>query len=381
MKKDYYESLGVSKDATDAEIKSAFRKLAKMYHPDNKETGNEAKFKEIGEAYAVLSDPQKRKQYDQFGSAAFEQGGQGGFGGFQGGFDAGDINLDDILKDLFGGGFQGGFGDAFSQGFTGSSRRSSRRGSDVKVNMPLTFMEAAFGCEKEINLTVNDTCDKCDGKGGFEEEICSKCGGRGRVIEEQASIFGVIQTQHTCPKCHGKGKSYKRVCDKCDGTGIVKRNKTITVTIPEGIDNNMELRLQGKGEAGLEGGPSGDLYLEIEVKDHPIFRRDGKDVYFDLPLTITEAILGCKKEIPTLTGRGYLDIKSGTQNDTKYKLKGKGIKIPHSILRGDMYAVCKVIIPTKLDRTQKQLINSLEDTTLDDETQFKRYNEYLKNGK
>ncbi len=367
-KKDYYEVLGVSKNATDAEIKSAFRKLAKQYHPDNKQTGDEAKFKEVGEAYAVLSDANKRAQYDQFGHAAF-QGGGGGYGGFQGGFDPGDINLDDILREFFGGASP--FGGGFSSG-----RRGARRGSDVRVNVDLTFEEACFGCKKDIKLDLNSTCDACDGKGGFDEATCGTCGGRGRVVEQQHTIFGVMQTQKSCPKCNGTGKTFKKTCTTCDGVGTVVKRKTITVDIPEGVDNGYELRISGKGEAGTNGGPNGDIYLEFKVKDHPIYERDGKDIYLEVPLTITDAILGCKKEIPTLYGNVILTIPAGTQNYTKLKLKGKGIKLPRSINKGDMYAVMNIIMPTRLSRKQKDLLQELSETDLEDDS-FKQFKKYL----
>ena len=367
-KKDYYETLGVSKNATEAEIKSAFRKLAKKYHPDNKETGDEAKFKEVGEAYAVLSDANKKAQYDQFGHDAFNQAGGGqGFGGFQGGFDPGDIDLEDLFSSFFGGNPFGGRG----------SKTRARRGADLRVNINLSFEEAAFGCKKDIRLDLNDTCEACGGAGGFEESTCTTCGGRGRIIEQQSTIFGVMQTQKSCPKCNGTGKTFKRTCTTCDGLGTVVKKKTITVDIPEGVDNGYELRITGKGEAGTNGGPNGDIYLEFKVKNHPIFERDGKDIYLEVPLTITEAILGCKKEIPTLSGNVILTIPAGTQNYTKLKLKGKGIKLPRSISKGDMYAVINIIIPTKLTRKQKELITELNETDLETDPSFKDFKKYL----
>ncbi len=370
-KKDYYEVLGVSKGATAAEIKSAFRKLAKQYHPDNKQTGDEAKFKEVGEAYAVLSDENKRRQYDQFGHAAFENGGSGaGYGGFSG-FDASDINLEDIFGDLFGGSSFGGF-----SGFS-SRRNGARRGSDIKVNVDLTFEEACFGTKKDIKLNLNSKCDECDGKGGFDEQSCATCGGIGKVIEQQSTIFGVMQTQKTCSKCHGTGKTFKRVCQTCGGDGLVQKRKTITVEIPEGVDNGYELRISGKGEAGVNGGAPGDIYLEFKVKEHPIFERDGKDIYLEVPLSITDAILGCKKEIPTLYGNVILTIPEGTQNYTKLKLKGKGIKLPRSISKGDMYAVVNIIMPTKLTKKQKDLLTELSETDLETDSAFKTFKKYI----
>ena len=343
-KKDYYEVLGVSKTATDEEIKRAFRKLAKQYHPDiNKEPGAEEKFKEIGEAYAVLSDANKRRQYDQFGHAAFQNGSaSGGGAGFQG-FNMGDIDLEDILGDLFGGGFRG-----FS-GFGGSSRTSSRpsKGEDIRVVLNLTFEEAAFGCEKDVKLNLTSECSRCKGKGGFNEKTCRTCGGAGKVLEQAQTIFGYMQTQKTCPDCKGRGKTYETICDECHGKGVVEKVKTLTVTIPEGVDEGYQLRLSGKGNAGLNGGPNGDVFIEFKIKEHPLFERDGADIYLEVPVTITDATLGCKKEIPTLYGNIILEIKAGTQNYTKLKIKGKGIKLPNSISKGNMYAVVNIIIPTK----------------------------------
>jgi len=372
-KKDYYEVLGVSKTATDEEIKRAFRKLAKQYHPDvNKEPGAEEKFKEIGEAYAILSDPNKRKQYDQFGHAAFTNG-QGG-AGFSG-FNAEDIDLSSIFEDLFGSSFGGGFG-----GFGGSSRRNANRptkGRDSLVKLNLSFDEAVFGCKKTINIDLNETCDKCSGKGGFEETTCSTCGGSGRVISQQQSLFGIIQSQTTCRDCGGSGSTFKKVCNECSGNGHVRKNKEIVVTVPEGVDNGYQLRISGKGEAGKNGGPNGDIYIEFSVKEHELFVRDEEDIYVEVPLTITEAVLGCKKDVPTLTGVVSVDIKAGIQNGSKLKLKGKGIKVPNSLRKGDTYLIMNVVIPTKLDRKQKQLFKDLDKTDLDNATEFKKFNKYI----
>lgn len=371
-KKDYYEVLGVSKTATDEEIKRSFRKLAKQYHPDvNKELGAEEKFKEIGEAYAVLSDPAKRKQYDQFGHAAFQNGGSSGGAGFQD-FNFGDINLDDILNDFFGGSFSG-FGS-----FGGRRGSRSTRGKDLRVVTNLTFEEACFGCEKDIKVTTDVMCSKCSGKGGFNEKRCSTCGGQGRVLDQQQTIFGYMQTQKVCPDCRGAGKTFEKSCEECHGRGIISKEKTLTVTIPEGVDENSQLRLSGKGPAGANGGANGDIFIEFNIKDHPIYERNGADIYLEVPITITDAILGCKKEIPTLSGNVYLDIKAGTQNYTKLKLKGKGIKTPNSLMKGNMYAVINIITPTKLDRKQKKLLQELAETDLEDTAEFKEFKKYLK---
>ncbi len=375
-KKDYYEVLGVSKTASDAEIKSAFRKLAKEYHPDkNKSEGAEAKFKEIGEAYSVLSDSGKRKNYDQFGHAGTNASGAGGFGGFGGGFggfDAGDIDLDSVFRDFFGGGF-GGFGGS------SRSKTQARKGSDIRYRINLSFEEAIFGCEKELKLDLEDDCDKCSGKGGFGEKTCSTCGGAGKVIQEQATLFGVVQSQKTCPTCKGLGKSFEEKCSKCRGEGRVKKEKTISVTVPEGIDEGHELRISGKGEKGYNGGPNGDIYLQFHVEDHPLYEREGTDIYLEVPITVAEAALGIKKEIPTLTGKVVLEIDPGTQNYTKLKLKGKGVKSIRGMHKGDMYAVINIIVPTKLSKKQKELFKELSESGIADEKDFKKFDKYLDN--
>ncbi len=370
-KKDYYETLGVSKNATDEEIKRAFRVLAKKYHPDvNKEPGAAEKFKEIGEAYQVLSDKNKRAQYDQYGHAAFENGGASNF-------DMGDIDLDDILSSIFGGGFSGF--SSFS-GFGGRERGRSRarRGDDLLMRINLTFDEAVFGCKKDIKVNVTEECDECHGTGGFGETTCTMCGGLGVVRDEQRTLFGIMQTQKTCPNCRGTGKTFKETCSTCRGEGRVKKNKTLTVTIPSGVDNGSQLRLSGKGGAGVNGGANGDIYLEFSVSDHKYFERQDDDIYLEVPVTITDAILGCKKEIPTLNGNGYIEIKPGTQNYTKLKLKGKGIKNESSRTTGDMYVVINVIIPTKLSRKQKELLSELADTDLESEPEFRDFEKALK---
>ena len=367
-KKDYYEVLGVDKNASDEDIKRAFRKLAKKYHPDvNKEPGAEEKFKEIGEAYAVLSDPTKRSQYDQFGHAAFQNGAGGA--GFQD-FDFGDIGLDDILNDIFGGGFS-------NFGFGGRSNRHTR-GEDIRVLVNLTFEEAVKGCEKDIKINVTSKCSHCNGAGGFNESTCSTCGGRGKILDQQQTIFGVMQTQRTCPDCNGTGKKFEDICDVCHGKGIVKKEKVLTVTIPAGVDENSQLRLSGKGSASTNGGENGDVFVEFRIKEHPLFERDGGDIYLEVPITITDAILGCKKEIPTLDGNVLLEIKPGTQNYTKLKLKNKGINTPNTYGRGNMYAVINIIMPTKLDRKQKKILQELAETDLENSSEFKTFNKYLK---
>ncbi len=373
-KRDYYEVLGVSKNATEDEIKRSFRKLAKQYHPDvNKEPGAEEKFKEIGEAYAILSDPEKRRQYDQFGHAAFDPNAGGGFGGFSG-FSTDDIDLGAIFGDLFGGSF-GGFSGFGGRG--GSRKNRPVKGQDSLIRLNLTFEEAIFGCEKSLRLDLDEKCDKCDGKGGFDESTCSTCGGRGRIVQQQQTMFGVFQSESTCPNCEGTGKIFKTTCTACRGKGHVSKNKEIVVKVPEGVDTGNKIRISGKGSAGYNGGPNGDIYIEFNVKSHPLFEREDEDIYLELPLTITEATLGCKKEIPTIYGNVILDIKEGTQNGAKLKLRGKGVKVPNAIRKGDMYVITKVIIPTKLDRNQKKLFKELADTDLETGSEFKEYKKYL----
>lgn len=369
-KRDYYEILGVNKTATDTEIKSAFRKLAKKYHPDvSKEENAAEKFKEVQEAYAVLSDENKRRKYDQYGHAAFTDA-KGGFSGFEG-FDFGSMNdiFDEILS---------GFG--FGGGFSSSSRRTSNRrsGNDVLYKMSITFEEAAFGCEKDIKIDVTENCSECNGMGGFDETTCPTCRGSGTVTAEQRSLFGTFLTKTTCSTCGGKGKTYAKKCNKCKGTGQVRETKTITVKIPAGVDTGNRLRLAGKGEAGINGGTSGDLYVEFNVKEHEIYMREDDDIYLDLPITITDAVLGCKKEVPTIYGTVTMNIPSGIQNNDKLRLKGKGIENVHSGKKGDMYAIINIIIPDKITKEQKKLFEDLSKTSLDGNSEFKKYRNYVK---
>lgn len=366
-KRDYYEVLGVDKNASDAEIKSAFRKLAKKYHPDvSKEPDAAEKFKEAQEAYAVLSDEQKRKQYDQFGHAAFDNNGMGG-----GGFDFSGFDFSDIFGDLFGdSGFNFGFGGR------GSQSRATK-GRDRLVKVDLTFEEAVFGCKKIINLELNDNCDECGGKGGKGETSCSKCHGSGTVTSEQRTMFGTFMSRTTCPLCNGEGKTYKEKCNHCHGTGKIRKNKDIEVKIPAGVDTGNQLRMSGKGEAGSNGGPSGDIYLEFRVKEHEIYERDENDIYLKLPISITDAVLGCKKDVPTIHGSVRLTIKEGAQSGDKYRLKGKGIEDVHSYRKGDMYVVIDVFVPKKLSREQKKLFESLSKTNLTDDDRFNKIDKYL----
>lgn len=362
-KRDYYEVLGVSKSASTDEIKSAFRKLAKKYHPDlNKDNPDAAeKFKEAQEAYEVLSDDNKRKMYDQYGHAGVNGAGASGFGGFGGaGFDASGFDFGDIFDNIFGGGF------GFSGG--GSSKTRKARGSDLLMNVDLSFEEAVFGCEKDISLDVVEECSDCDGKGGHKEETCSHCHGSGTITTEQHTILGSFVSKTTCPYCNGEGKTYKEKCSTCHGKGRVKTHKTITINVPSGISEEDRLRVGGKGNPGTNGGPNGDLYLEFTIKKHEYFKRDEDDIYLEVPITITEAILGCKKVIPTLYGNVRLTVPAGTDSGDKQRIKGKGIDNKSRRRKGDMYIVLNVVTPKRLSRDQKKLIESLSKTDLADAT-------------
>lgn len=367
-KRDYYEILGVSKTASDAEIKSAFRKLAKKYHPDvSKEENAAEKFKEAQEAYAVLSDPEKRRQYDQFGHAAFSNGGGAG-----GGYDFSGFDFSDIFSDLFGGGFGFNFG-----GGSGAGSNRPRKGNDTLVRMNLSFEEAVFGCEKDLKLSVTENCSSCHGAGGHGEKMCPTCGGSGYAQTEQRTMFGTFMSKTVCPTCDGKGHTYDKVCEKCHGRGKEKANKTISVKVPAGVDTGNQLRIPGKGEAGINGGPNGDVYLEFKVEDHKFYIRDENDIYLKVPVTITEAVLGCKKEIPTLYGNVNLTIPAGSDTNDKHRLKGKGIKDVNTKKAGDMYVLINVITPKKLNREQKKLMEELQRTKLNDSSEFKEFDAFV----
>lgn len=354
-KRDYYEVLGVSKTASDSEIKSAYRKLAKKYHPDmnpgDKEA--EAKFKEASEAYAILSDADKRRQYDQFGHAAFDGGAGGGAGGFDfNGFDMGDI-FGDIFGDFFGGG-----------GRSRSANNGPMKGQNVRVSVHLTFEEACFGTEKEIELNIKEDCAKCHGTGakpGTQPETCSKCGGKGQVVFTQQSLFGVVRNVQACPDCHGTGKIIKDRCPDCDGSGYISRRKKISVSIPAGIDNGQSIRIRDKGEPGINGGPRGDLLVQVIVGRHPIFQRQDYDIYSTAPITFAQAALGAEVRIKTIDGDVMYTVKPGTQTDTRVRLRGKGVPTTRNKqVRGDHYVTLVVQVPTKMNAEQKELLKAFD---------------------
>lgn len=354
-KRDYYEVLGVSKTASDSEIKSAYRKLAKKYHPDmnpgDKEA--EAKFKEASEAYAILSDADKRRQYDQFGHAAFDGGAGGGAGGFDfNGFDMGDI-FGDIFGDFFGGG-----------GRSRSANNGPMKGQNVRVSVHLTFEEACFGSEKEIELNIKEDCAKCHGTGakpGTQPETCSKCGGKGQVVFTQQSLFGVVRNVQACPDCHGTGKIIKDRCPDCGGSGYISRRKKISVSIPAGIDNGQSIRIRDKGEPGINGGPRGDLLVQVIVGRHPIFQRQDYDIYSTAPITFAQAALGAEVRIKTIDGDVMYTVKPGTQTDTRVRLRGKGVPTTRNKqVRGDHYVTLVVQVPTKMNAEQKELLKAFD---------------------
>ena len=376
-KRDYYEVLGVSKNATEAEIKSAYRKKAKELHPDlNKDDPHAAdKFKEAQEAYSVLSDESKRKMYDQFGHAGVSGGaGANPYGGGYSNFNTSDFDFGDIFDSFFGGGF-GGF-----SGFGGGGRNSSpraARGSDILMRMDLDFDEAAYGCEKKFNIDVVEDCDECHGHGGFDREECKTCHGTGTVTTQQNTILGSFMSKTTCPECHGTGNTYKRKCSECGGKGKLKKNKKITINIPAGINSGDRQRVSGKGNPGANGGDNGDLYIEFVVGEHDYFQRDNDDIYLEVPLSLTDSILGCKKEIPTLYGNVKINVPAGTNSGDKQRIKGKGIDNEYRNHKGDMYLIFKVYMPKKLSREQKNLIEQLSETTLDTE-EIKDFNKFTK---
>ena len=358
-KKDYYETLGVSKGADEQEIKKAYRKMAMKYHPDRNKDSAEAqtKFKEVQEANEILSDPQKRAAYEQYGHSAFENGGQG-FGGQAGGFEGFGGDFGDIFGSIFG---EGGFG-----GFGGGGRSRGpkvNQGSDLRYNVELTLEEAAFGVEKEIKYKRKGKCNTCSGSGaepGHSLKTCPKCGGNGRVSVQQRTILGVMQTVQECDECHGTGKVPEKACHTCHGTGTEKETVTRKVKIPSGVDNGQRLVIRDGGDAGDKDGIYGDLYLFISVKKHEIFERNGHDIYCDIPVSVTTAILGGEVEVPTLEGKTKIKISEGTQSGKVLRLKDKGIK--YASHRGSEILTIKVETPTNLSSKQKELLKKFEES-------------------
>ncbi len=354
-KRDYYEVLGVSKTADDAEIKKAFRGLAKKYHPDMHpgDAECEAKFKEAQEAYAVLSDADKRRQYDQFGHAAFD----GGAGGGAGGFDFSGMDMGDI------------FGDIFGDFFGGGSRRRANdgpmKGANLRTSVRITFEEAVFGCEKEIEMVLKDECKTCNHTGakpGTTPETCTKCGGKGKVVFTQQSFFGTVQNVQTCPECSGSGKVIREKCPDCRGTGYIASKKKISVSIPAGIDNGQSVRIREKGEPGVNGGPRGDLLVEVIVSRHPNLQRQDMNIYSTAPISFAQAALGGEIRINTVDGDVLYEVKAGTQTDTRIRLKGKGVpSLRNKDIRGDHYVTLVVQTPTGLSNDAKEALRQFDE--------------------
>ena len=367
-KRDYYEVLGVSKSASDDEIKKAYRSLAKKYHPDvSKESNAEAKFKEVQEAYEVLSDPQKRSQYDQFGHA----NPNAGFGGFGGG----------------GAGFEGfDFGDIFSAFFGGNQRDSgsrsrARKGSDIQRRMTISFEESIFGKKEKLRVPVYDECQSCHGTGAKnpnDVHTCSRCRGSGSVVMESQTLFGRTQTRATCPNCNGTGKEITNKCNTCNGDGVVKTNKEVEVRVPEGIETGQQIRLEGFGNKGQFGGPNGDLYIVFEVKPSNLYERVGDDIVVNIPITFSQAALGDEIEVPTVYGPVLLKIPAATQHDSKFRIRDKGAPNVRSKQRGDEHVIISVVTPQKLSNEQRKLFEEL--AKLDNDPKEKSAWERFKDG-
>ena len=359
QKRDYYEVLGIDKSADDAAIKKAYRALAKKYHPDMNPGDAEAekKFKEASEAYAILSDPEKKRQYDQFGHAAFEGGAGGGFGGFD--FNGADFS--DIFGDIF--------GDFFGGGRRGRSSNGPMKGANIRTSVRITFEEAVFGVDKEIELTLKDECKTCHGSGakpGTSPETCSKCGGKGQVVFTQQSFFGTVRNVQTCPDCNGTGKVIKEKCDDCHGSGYIANRKKIQVSIPAGIDNGQSVRIRDKGEPGTNVGPRGDLLVEVIVGRHPIFQRQDYDIYSTVPVSYAVAALGGDVVVDTVDGKVLYEVKAGTQTDTRVRLKNKGVpSLRNKEVRGDHYVTLVVQTPEKLSNEAKELLRQFDALTGD----------------
>ena len=360
-KRDYYEVLGVDKNADDATLKKAYRALAKKYHPDMNPGDKEAekKFKEASEAYAVLSDAEKRRKYDQFGHAAFDGGAGGGAGGF-GGFDFNGADFGDIFGDIFGDLFGGG-------GRRGGANNGPMKGANIRKSVRITFEEAVFGCEKELEVTLKDPCEKCNGTGakpGTSPETCPKCGGRGQVVYTSQSFFGTVQNVQTCPDCHGTGKIIREKCPDCSGTGYISSRKKIKVTIPAGIDNGQSVRIREKGEPGVNGGPRGDLLVEVVVSRHPIFQRQDMHIFSVAPISFAQAALGGDVRIKTVDGDVIYTVKPGTKTDTKVRLKGKGVpSVRNSQVRGDHYVTLVIETPEHLSAEAKEALRHFDELT------------------
>ncbi len=358
QKRDYYEVLGVDKNADEAAIKKAYRALAKKYHPDMNPGDAEAekKFKEASEAYAILSDPEKKRQYDQFGHAAFE-GGAGGYGGFD--FNSADFS--DIFGDIF--------GDFFGGGRRSRGNNGPMKGANIRTSVRISFEEAVFGVDKEIELTLKDECKTCHGTGakpGTSPETCQKCGGKGQVVFTQQSFFGTVRNVQTCPECNGTGKVIKEKCTDCHGSGYIANRKKIQVSIPAGIDNGQSVRIRDKGEPGVNGGPRGDLLVEVIVARHPIFQRQDYNIYSTVPISFAVAALGGDVVVDTVDGKVIYEVKPGTQTDTKVRLKGKGVPtLRNKDVRGDHYVTLVVQTPDKLSHEAKELLKQFDAVTGD----------------
>lgn len=357
-KRDYYEVLGVDRNADDAALKKAYRQLAKKYHPDvnpgDKEA--EAKFKEATEAYSVLSDPAKRKQYDQFGHAAFENGGGGGAGGF-GGFDFSGSDMGDIFGDIF--------GDLFGGGSRRRPNNGPTKGANLRARVNITFEEAVFGCDKELEITLKDECTTCHGTGakpGTSPVTCPRCNGEGQIVYTQQSMFGMVRNVQTCPDCHGTGKIIKEKCSACRGTGYTSSRKKIQVSVPAGIDNGQSIRIREKGEPGVNGGPRGDLLVEVNVARHPIFQRQDMNIFSTAPITYAQAALGGDVKISTVDGDVVYTVKPDTQTDTRIRLKGKGVpSLRNKNIRGDHYVTLVVQVPTGLNEEAKEALRRFDE--------------------
>lgn len=354
-KRDYYEVLGVSKTATQDEIKSAYRKLAKKYHPDMNpgDTAAEEKFKEVNEAYEILSDESKKSKYDQFGHAGVDPSyGGGGYGSYgAGGFDFGDMGgFSDIFESFFGGG-------------TSSRRNGPRRGQDLHTTISISFEEAVFGTEKTISVDRTEACNECHGTGarkGTSPATCPTCNGTGQTRTTQRTPFGSFSSTKTCSTCGGKGTVIKDACTKCHGSGRINNKKNISVKIPKGIDNGQTISLAGQGNAGTNGGTAGDLLITVRIAPHKLFKREGQNIYCEFPLTYTQAALGCEVEVPTVDGKVKYTIPEGTQTDTTFRLKGKGVPNISGYGRGDQYVKVYVEVPTNLSKEQKDLLKKFD---------------------